>query len=244
MCGGFVMTIGLGAKGIRANLTRQLIFASGRVFTYAFLGASAGCAGLWFSTRSSQLVHAQAVLSVVAGVVLVGQGLATLGYWPKATGRFWRTGTSAGGCLAGSLAGPFFASSAWHHVFLAGLLNGLLPCGLVYGYLALASSTASLSRGLATMAAFGLGTVPVMALTGLGAVVLPIMARRRIFRVAGMCVLITGVLAVARGAQFWHAADTPTASCPACQGHPTAPNGESVGSAILRGNSTRRNDCR
>ena len=72
-------------------------------------------------------------------------------------------------CLAGSLVGPFFASPRRLLVFLAGVLNGFLPCGLVYGYLALASSTASLPLGLATMATFGAGTVPVMVLTGVGA---------------------------------------------------------------------------
>ncbi|MFO0950298.1 MAG: heavy metal translocating P-type ATPase [Isosphaeraceae bacterium] len=121
-------------------------------------------------------------------------------------------------CLAGSFVGPFFTSPRCRDVFLAGVLNGLLPCGLVYGYLALASSTASLPWGVATMTAFGLGTVPLMVVTGLGASALAPLTRRRVFRFAGACVLVTGILAVDRGVRFWHSGDP--ASCPGC--HPSA----------------------
>lgn len=220
MCGGFALTVGLGASRPSDNLGRQLVYSAGRVFTYGFLGASAGFAGFWFSRRSAELVHAQAILSIVAGLVLLAQGLGTLGLLPRPRFRLgaalsrWVGGASAP-CAAGSLVGPLFTSPRRRDVFAAGVINGLLPCGLVYGYLALASSTASLLLGLATMIAFGLGTVPVMALTGLGATALGLDARRRLFRVAGACVLFTGLLALSRGVQFWHAAgDEPR--CPAC----------------------------
>jgi sulfite exporter TauE/SafE len=215
MCGGFALTVGLGASRPADNLVRQLLYSFGRIFTYGFLGASAGYGGFWFAGRSSALVHAQAVLSILAGVLLVAQGLSTLGLLPRPSGRWFRAVAGSAPCLAGSLVGPLFTSPRRRDVFAAGVLNGLLPCGLVYGYLALASSTASLPRGLATMASFGLGTIPVMVLTGLGATVLPPRTRRRLFRLAGACVLLTGVLALSRGAEFWHSGDP--ARCPGCE---------------------------
>jgi uncharacterized protein len=214
MCGGFALSIGLGSRTLARNVARQLVFCSGRIFTYGFLGAAAGFAGLWLASRSSALVHAQAGLSILAGVLLVAIGLKAIGLVRVRVFTKWLSNAAGASCLAGGLVGPFLASPRWHHVFIAGLLNGFLPCGLVYAYLALASSTASLPLGLATMAAFGSGTVPLMVFTGAGASVLSLAARRRLFHVAGACVLITGLLAISRGVQFWSAGDT--AHCPGC----------------------------
>ena len=58
-------------------------------------------------------------------------------------------------CLAGTFVGPFLTSPGWTNVLLAGILTGFLPCGLVYGFLTLASSSASVVHGLLTMLAFG-----------------------------------------------------------------------------------------
>lgn len=213
MCGGFALTVGLGSRGVAHNLSRQLVYSAGRTFTYGFLGAAAGFAGFWFARRSTPLVRAQALLSLAAGVLLVAQALIALGVVPGRVGRFWRGGGQAA-CLAGSLVGPLFGSPRRLHVLLAGVLNGFLPCGLVYGYLALASSTACLSHGLATMAAFGAGTVPVMVLTGVGVSAFSRDARRHLFRFAGVCVLVTGLLAVARGVRAWDPGET--GGCPGC----------------------------
>ncbi len=53
-----------------------------------------------------------------------------------------------------------------------------------------------------TMAAFGLGTVPVMVLTGSGALMLKLAARRQLFRLAAVCVIVTGLVTIARGVGF------------------------------------------
>jgi sulfite exporter TauE/SafE len=213
MCGGFALTVGLGARGLRANLARQLVYSAGRIFSYGFLGCVAGFAGFWFARRSGAFVPLQAGLSLVAGVLLVAQGLLGLGLFPG--GIFRRSAPPRrSSCLAGTFLGTFLMSPRVSDVFVAGLLNGLLPCGLVYGYLSLASSAASLPAGLATMIAFGLGTVPAMVLTGAGASVVSVAARHRLHRIAAVCVLLTGVLAIARGVAFLAVGST--AQCPAC----------------------------
>jgi len=52
----------------------------------------------------------------------------------------------------------------------AGVLNGFLPCPLVYAFLAQAAGCGSAVRGTLTMVSFGLGTFPTMlALGALGA---------------------------------------------------------------------------
>jgi sulfite exporter TauE/SafE len=49
-----------------------------------------------------------------------------------------------------------------HNLFLIGLLNGLLPCGLVYVAVAGALNTHDVVNGILFMLVFGLGTIPVM----------------------------------------------------------------------------------
>jgi sulfite exporter TauE/SafE len=211
MCGGFALNIGAGARHWTDNLRRQLIYSLGRIFTYASIGAIAGYAGLRLAQFVSPLVNVQATLAILAGCLLAFQGLKSLGWvrWP-------RFGSSTVGCLATRFFAPFLSARNWSQVFLAGMLTGLLPCGLVYAYLALAASTGSMLRGLACMAFFGAGTVPAMVLIGCGSSLVSLTMRRYVFRVAAWCVLLTGVLSIYRGAGSLRTYDS-EASCPFCR---------------------------
>jgi sulfite exporter TauE/SafE len=80
------------------------------------------------------------------------------------------------------------------HALVLGGLWGFMPCGLLYGALALAASAESPTLGAATMGAFGIATLPVM-LT-MGAVAEGVsrwLARPWVRRVAGGIVLAFGV---------------------------------------------------
>jgi sulfite exporter TauE/SafE len=83
-------------------------------------------------------------------------------------------------------------------MLVAGVLTGFLPCGLVHGFLTLVSSTSSVLHGLLTMAAFGLGTAPIMILTDFSGSLVSHSARRQLLRVSAVCVLLTGVISLAR----------------------------------------------
>jgi hypothetical protein len=52
---------------------------------------------------------------------------------------------------------------------MLGLLTTLLPCGWLYAFVAAAAATGSGPRGAVVMAAFWLGTLPVMAAVGMAA---------------------------------------------------------------------------
>jgi sulfite exporter TauE/SafE len=200
MCGGFAVSIGIGSRGLSSNLRRQLIYTAGRIFTYSFFGGVAGYAGFWIAGRASLWINIQAVLCMLAGIVLGAQGLLALGVLPR---RYWSK--LAGGesvCLAGTFIGPFLASPRSSHILLAGVLTGFLPCGLVYGYLALASSSASMWEGLLTMGLFGAGTGPLLILTGAGGSLLSFRARRNLWKVSAVCVSLTGLISIARGVLF------------------------------------------
>jgi uncharacterized protein len=200
MCGGFAVSIGLGARGIGPNLLRQLTYTLGRVLTYSFFGVVAGYGGFWLTRKIGTLVNIQAGLSIVAGGLLLFQGSLALGLIPRRILPTLSLGATP--CLAGSFIGPFLASPGSWNVFLAGILTGFLPCGLVYGFLTLASSSASIVHGFLTMCVFGAGTAPIMVLTGACGSLLPHSARGRLLKVSAVCVLLTGVVSLARGIMF------------------------------------------
>jgi sulfite exporter TauE/SafE len=196
MCGPFALAIGAAAPDWKRNVGRQLTYGCGRIFTYTFLGASAGFGGMALASRLSVWTRLPAVLSIVAGVFLLYQGLLATGVLPR------RIVKSTNGCLAASFFAGFIKNSRRRDVFLAGLMTGFLPCGLVYAFLAMAASSGSMTRGLLTMMLFGLGTMPVMVATGCGSVIFSWQSLARLMRVAAWAVVVAGCICVARGIGF------------------------------------------
>lgn len=214
MCGGLALTVGLGTTGLWNNASRQMVYTLGRVCTYAFGGAVAGFGGMWLSRRNSTLMNVQAILCVLAGVFLIVQGLWSTGVLPRLAR--WRGAASP--CPARSFFREFLTKPGWTAAFLAGLLTGFLPCGLVYAFLALAASSGSLMQGTATMILFGLGTGPLMIVAGTGATALSLAARRRVLQFAAWCVIVTGILSVNRGLGWFQIPGSNSRpGCPHCR---------------------------
>lgn len=212
MCGGFALSIGAEASRVRNNVTRQLVYSAGRIFTYAFLGAVVGFAGERLKAHAGTFVNVSAALSIFAGGLLVLQGLSILGFGP-----FKSTTENGAPCLMGGFLRTFLLSPRLADVLIAGLLTGFLPCGLVYAFLALASATGHLFAGAFVMVVFGLGTVPLMVATGISASAISIHARRHLFRIAAVLVMLTGILTISRGVAFATSdIDSSPISCPFC----------------------------
>ncbi len=213
MCGGFAAIVGLRTGSLAGNLRAQLIYSAGRIMSYATLGAIAGFAGQRLSDSLPKMINIPAVLSLVAGLFLVREGL-------LATGLFARRvkGSSTTGCLLGPLFSTILKTPGARNTFVAGIVTGLLPCGLVYAFVSLAASSGDLLVGARTMLAFGLGTVPLMVVTGCGAALLSWAARQRLWQVAAWSVVMTGLLTIGRGVGFLQLNAEPQAvSCPFCK---------------------------
>jgi uncharacterized protein len=222
MCGGFACAIGADPRGRGATLRRHLIYNSGRVSTYCFLGALSGFLGAALITRDgSSFNWAQRSLAVLSGVLMVYVGLRFLGYFQRLGRSFAGVGAEV---LAQSMRDLLKAKEA--AVPLAfGALNGFLPCPLVYAFAAQAAASGGPLPGILTMAAFGLGTFPAMLfMGGVGACLrrshgqpiahsvqpnLPIHSRSaagrrsdwrlRGMRIAGALIALLGVITFARG---------------------------------------------
>jgi sulfite exporter TauE/SafE len=214
MCGPFVLAIGGAATGWSSALVRQLAYTAGRVFTYCVLGTAAGYGGARLSALAPALVNLPALLAIAAGILLVYQGLKAANWlpgWLRSRGEI-----SGASCLAGGLLGQFLRQPGSSGAFLAGLFTGLLPCGLLYGMLALATSTHSIVLGGLTMAVFGLGTAPLLIVAGLGGRLLGLATRRWLYAAAAWCLVLTGAVSVARGISYLSLPPRPAAGCPLC----------------------------
>ena len=212
MCGGFVALLGLdGGRGVGR---RQVAYFAGKTATYATFGALAGAAG-------TLLVDA---LGGLAGVVAVALGLAMVALGLGLCGVAWRRASTHRSGVAQHLApaiGRLVASSSVPSLVGLGALNGLLPCGLVYGMLGVAAASGGAASGAATMTVFGLATLPALAATGwLGARLRPA-GRRRMQRLAGMLVVAMGLLTAARGASALTPAPEPPVGDAVCHTPPS-----------------------
>lgn len=214
MCGGFALSLGVGAGGWRAAAARQSVYSLGRLFCYAFLGAVAATLGARLVGATPTWVNASAWLSVAAGGLLLYLGAEAAGLIPRKGKR-----ASTPPCLASGLYGALLRGPTSLHAFAAGVFTGFLPCGLLYAMLSLAAASASPLQGAAIMAVFAAGTAPAMIAIGLGGQLFTTGARRWLFAAAAWSVLLAGAAATARGVAVLSAPPeaTPADVCPFCE---------------------------
>lgn len=194
MCGGFVALLGhTGAPGRVRH--RQAAYFAGKTTAYAVLGALAGIAG---GAAGIALSGFQGVLSVALGIVLVLVGLGLCGVLRRLPGAGHVSSRVA--ARLGPTVRHLVQRDRPGALFGLGALNGLLPCGLVYGMLAKAATTGSAAGGALTLAVFGLGTVPALALVGTVGAFVPPARRLWLQRAGGVLVVALGILTIARTA--------------------------------------------
>jgi uncharacterized protein len=121
-------------------------------------------------------------------------GLSYLGWLP-----FWRRSAHTGGWWQ-QLMRRVMKTPGSKGAFLLGMLNGVLPCGLVYESLAIAGTTGNPWLAGLGMLVFGAATIPALVVFGVGAQMISIPVRRALVWVGGVFVVLVGLVLVARGA--------------------------------------------
>lgn len=220
MCGGIVgaLTLGLPESTRRsawALLPYLFGYNLGRIASYAAFGALLGwLSGLALAGLPSG--ELRVVGKLVSGLFMVALGLYLAGWWPglvvleRLGGRLWRRIEPYGRKLL-----P--VRHPWQAVGM-GLVWGWLPCGLVYAALAFAVAAGNAGGSAARMAAFGLGTLPMMLAVGGAARYLGDVVRNPwVRRASGALVLAFGLymlLAPVPAGHGAHLAPAPHASHP------------------------------
>ncbi len=149
MCGAIALALPHPGRGWTSFITGRLAYNLGRILTYSLIGAVFGLIG-----RSLALAGIQRWISIGAGVaILLGLVVSSRHTTPPLV--------RAVGWLKNRL-GSLLQQRSFSSLLLLGMLNGLLPCGLVYAAAAASLATGNLLSGVEYMAVFGLGTVPLM----------------------------------------------------------------------------------
>ena len=166
MCGGIVTAFGISIKDLSAQKRAMLIGAYhvGRLLSYMGLGVVAGVFG---HTLLAPFLTDNALPRIVLGLSLVFVSLLMLGV--PFLNRLERVGLRLWNALM-PIRQKVLPMNSIPKALMAGLLWGLLPCGLVYGALVMALSVSAtgsnLGFGVLFMFVFGLGTLPMLVLTG------------------------------------------------------------------------------
>ncbi len=152
MCGPIAIALPVQSYTGLQKYSSILLYNFGRAITYSLLGLLFGLVGSQF-----RLWGLQQIVSIVAGVLILVLILSNFSFSSRirllAGLNLW---------VQRSLVKQLKAPKSTSSYLAIGLLNGLLPCGLVYVAIAAALATTNLFQSTLLMFAFGLGTFPVM----------------------------------------------------------------------------------
>ncbi len=200
MCGGIVVAYSSSKIDHKSSYLKQtlshLAYNFGRVTTYTVLGGMFGYLGKVAAFTPTT----KGVLFLLTGLLMVLAGLSLIGNLKFLNSAEWSVSKYA--WFQNSFR-RLMASDTYGSFYLLGMLNGIIPCGLVYSFAIFAASTASPLYGAIVMALFGLATIP--ALFFLGFVTKFLQKgnlRGTMMKLASMLVIVYGIMTLYKGYNF------------------------------------------
>jgi len=216
MCGGIaiaveqkqtssvVATISVVHRSRRQWWGELLVMHAGRLTTYILLGALMGAVGatVWkqeYLPVQRWLYGAGSLLLLLTGVWLL-RGRVMRAAWLEQLAAQAASRVVRGVRLLGvPIPSRLSRSGPMARRFVMGLAWGLVPCGMIYGALALALLAGNAPSGALVMAAFGLGTLPnLLVISGLSGHLRQLSRRPAVRMAAALVVIGFGALGVAR----------------------------------------------
>lgn len=181
----------------KSGLANKILYNVGRIFMYCLMGAVVSSIGVVLP------VYVQYAISITLGVALLIIGITGSNFKIPLLTPLIRVTSFIKAQFSN-----FLQQKRYGSVFMMGILNGILPCGLTFLALTACITLNGPIGGFIFMAAFGAGTLPVM----LGLIsIIPFFAKHFKFNVAKLsvamqlaagCLLIVRVLLVDPGAHL------------------------------------------
>jgi sulfite exporter TauE/SafE len=195
MCGGIVaLCVGTASDEDRRAWPLHLAYNGGRLLMYSALGAVSGALGAALDLGGS-LFGFQRAGAVVAGTLIILFGLIALlrlaGFMPRLAklpqplNRLFQRGLRM-----------VVDRPPVERAFVIGVLTGFLPCGWLYAFVITAAGTGNVLAGTLVMAAFWAGTVPVLAVLGIGLQKLAGPLRRHVPAATALILVAVGIVTV------------------------------------------------
>ena len=190
MCGPIALAIPFSASNKGLHLLGNSVYQFGRITTYATIGVLFGLIGRGFS-----LAGIQQPLSIAIGALMILIIILPRFFNTHKTPSVWARWVQQ----VKLYLGKFIRKTGLPALFVTGLLNGLLPCGLVYMALLGAIGIGTPLDSALFMAFFGLGTFPMMFAVALSGNFISIKWRNLFNRAVPYFVVILGIVFILRG---------------------------------------------
>jgi sulfite exporter TauE/SafE len=191
MCGPIAIALPLKTNNWFTRIFGGVLYNIGRALTYGLMGAFFGLVGKGF-----KIGGLQQWVSILMGIIMIVSVLFPVLFKNKS--RFDGFVNKMVSSLKKAF-GKMFAIRTYYSLFTIGILNGFLPCGLVYMAIAGAIATAEIFNGSMYMVIFGLGTLPIMLSLSLVSNMISLRFRNKIRRIIPLFIIIIGILFILRG---------------------------------------------
>ncbi|MGE4279248.1 MAG: sulfite exporter TauE/SafE family protein [Magnetospirillum sp.] len=197
MCGSlvsaFFVRMGDAGKGWRPLVA----YHGARLGIYTLVGLVAAAIGLAL-VSTGIIGKAQAILQIVAGLVVIVLGLDILGWLPMRLPAIGLPAAAARKMFAAAgQAGPMRGAA------LGGVMNGLMPCALTLAMAVKATAAPHPLAGAGLLLAFGLGTLPSMVFVSVVFGRLGARLRGILLKAAALVVIALGVATLSQGIRFF-----------------------------------------
>ena len=191
MCGPIAMMLPVERNNPAKKVAQIWTYHSGRLTAYGSIGLLFGLLG-----KGLFLAGIQQQLSIFIGIAMILVILI-----PEKIFAQYNFSKPVYGWISKikQNLGSHFKNKSFKSLFIIGLLNGFLPCGMVYVALFGAIAMQSAGFGVLYMLLFGLGTVPLMSLVVYINSFLTVPIRNRIQKVIPYVGIVIGVLFILRG---------------------------------------------
>lgn len=194
MCGPIALSLGLSKQKQVYFHLQNITYQLGRVLTYSVLGALLGLLGEGF-----QLAGLQSWLTITAGILLIVMALFSFGTKDITQRIPWLSQILLKVKIN---LGRLLSRTDYSSRFFTGILNGFLPCGMVYMALTASLASGGVWQGALFMAFFGLGTIPFMFVTVVLGNMLSIVVRNKILKIMPILIFVLGILFILRGLEI------------------------------------------
>lgn len=191
MCGPIAMMLPLARNNREKKALQIMTYHIGRISAYATIGLLFGAIG-----RGFYLAGLQQQMSVFAGITMILIVLLPERIFAKY--NFSKPIFKVVSAIKTTL-GSQFKKQSLQAIFSIGVLNGFLPCGMVYAALFGALAMPQVESGIFYMMLFGLGTVPLMTTVVYLQRLLTLPLRNKIQKAIPYAVICIGIVFILRG---------------------------------------------
>ncbi|HRZ30724.1 MAG TPA: sulfite exporter TauE/SafE family protein [Flavobacterium sp.] len=191
MCGPIAMMLPIDRSNQTKKVFQILLYHLGRLTAYGMLGLFFGILG-----KGLFLAGFQQKLSIFVGIMMI---IFVIVPEKKLVQYNFSKPIYKLISKVKSHLGAQFKRKSPDALFTIGLLNGFLPCGLVYAALFGAIAMQSELLGVAYMVLYGIGTIPMMSAVVLISNFITVPVRNRIQKLIPIVVILIGSLFIVRG---------------------------------------------